>query len=48
LSVQPSTVARHVHNLLGKRGLANRTQLAAWAHRSGLTNGASAGTTHLN
>ena len=36
LTVQPSTVARHVHNLLTKTDLANRTQLAAYAHRSGL------------
>ena len=35
LTVQPSTVARHVHNMLTKTDLANRTQLAAYAHRSG-------------
>jgi DNA-binding CsgD family transcriptional regulator/pimeloyl-ACP methyl ester carboxylesterase len=36
LSVAQSTVARHVHNILAKTGLSNRTQLGAYAHRMGL------------
>ena len=36
LGVEASTIARHVHNLLTKTGLANRTELADFAHRAGL------------
>jgi DNA-binding CsgD family transcriptional regulator/pimeloyl-ACP methyl ester carboxylesterase len=39
LSLQPSTVARHVHHLLQKTGCINRTQLTAYAHRMGLIEG---------
>lgn len=37
LYLAPSTVARHVHNLLMKTGCDNRVELAAYAHRAGLT-----------
>jgi DNA-binding CsgD family transcriptional regulator len=37
LVLAPSTVARHVHNLLMKTGCANRVELAAYAHQAGLT-----------
>ena len=38
LSVSERTVESHVRNLLTKLGLANRTQVAAWALRAGLRN----------
>ena len=35
LFVSPLTVARHVHNLLDKTGMANRAEVTAWAGKSG-------------
>jgi DNA-binding CsgD family transcriptional regulator len=35
LFVSPPTVARHIHNLLDKTGMANRAEVTAWAARSG-------------
>lgn len=37
LFVSPLTVAKHVHNLLGKTGMANRAEAAVYAERHGLT-----------
>jgi predicted ATPase/DNA-binding CsgD family transcriptional regulator len=39
LSISPSTVATHVHNILTKTGCANRTEAAAFAVRNGLVKG---------
>jgi DNA-binding NarL/FixJ family response regulator len=36
LSIGEATVKTHVGNLLGKLGLADRTQAAIWAWRHGL------------
>lgn len=36
LNINPRTVATHVSNVLGKLGLANRTQLALYALRTGI------------
>ena len=36
LVLSERTIETHVHNLLPKLGLKNRTQVAAWAVRSGL------------
>ncbi len=37
LVISPNTVARHVKNILGKTGAANRTEAAIYAERRGLT-----------
>jgi DNA-binding CsgD family transcriptional regulator/tetratricopeptide (TPR) repeat protein len=37
LFISPLTVARHVHNLLEKTGMANRAEAAAYATRTGVT-----------
>ncbi len=36
LYISPRTAAVHVSNILAKLGLANRSELTAWAVRSGL------------
>ena len=36
LFISQMTVAKHVHNLLDKTGMANRAEAAAYATRSGL------------
>ena len=36
LALSERTIETHVHNLLPKLGLKNRTQVAAWALRAGL------------
>jgi DNA-binding CsgD family transcriptional regulator len=36
LTVSTLTVAKHVHNLLDKTGMANRAEVTAWAGRTGL------------
>jgi DNA-binding CsgD family transcriptional regulator len=36
LTVSALTVAKHVHNLLDKTGMANRAEVTAWAGRTGL------------
>jgi DNA-binding NarL/FixJ family response regulator len=39
LFISPLTVAKHVHNLLEKTGMANRTEAAAYAARGALRDG---------
>jgi DNA-binding CsgD family transcriptional regulator len=39
LYISPRTAAVHVSNILAKLGMASRTEVAAWAVRSGLTDG---------
>jgi DNA-binding NarL/FixJ family response regulator len=36
LAISLNTVARHISNIFGKVGAANRTEAAAYAHRHGL------------
>ena len=36
LGIGEATAARHVHNVLTKLGMANRTEAAAWASRNGI------------
>ncbi|MBE0608979.1 MAG: helix-turn-helix transcriptional regulator [Dehalococcoidia bacterium] len=36
LFISPHTVGRHVSNIFGKLGIANRADAAAWAVRNGL------------
>ncbi len=37
LFITTKTAAVHVSNILSKTGLSSRTEVAAWAHRSGLS-----------
>ncbi len=37
LVIAPSTAAKHVANILGKTGSANRSEAGAYAHEQGLT-----------
>jgi DNA-binding CsgD family transcriptional regulator/tetratricopeptide (TPR) repeat protein len=39
LAISPNTVARHVSNIFGKTGAANRAEAAGFAHRQGLVAG---------